>query len=190
MLSARNRRPQSKSRFIASLAGTFVLLFPFAGCDSKSSATPENFIAGLNAHFADHPECLFPDPPIFPYETSDPAKTKQMNTLVAAQLLTVEVERNIHASRYTATDVGARVAPSFCYGHRIVSTIDSFTPPAPANGFPETQVVYHYKMEEVPVWAKSDDMRAAFPAMALNTSGTASDHALLAGTITGWQVPD
>jgi hypothetical protein len=50
--------------------------------------------------------------------------------------------------------------------------------------------VYHYTMENVPVWAKSDAMRAAFPTMALNTSGTAADKATLAGTMAGWQVPD
>jgi hypothetical protein len=185
MLSARNRPP----RLIASLAGA-ILLLPLAACDSKSKATPENFIAGLNAHFADHPECLFPDPPIFPYETTDPARTKQMNALVTSQLLTVAVEQDIHASRYIPTEAGARVAPRFCYGHRIVTSIDSFTPPTPRNGFPETQVVYHYTLQDVPVWAKSDETRAAFPAVVLATSGTATGKATLAGTITGWQVPD
>jgi hypothetical protein len=179
----------ARNRFVATLAAA-ILALPFAACNSKSSATPANFITGLNAHFLDHPDCLFPDAPTFPLETTDPAKTKQLDALVDAKLLDVAVERDIHASRYTPTDAGARVAPRFCYGHRVVSTIDSFTPPAPANGFPETQVDYHYTMENVPVWAKSAAMRAAFPAMALNTSGTASDKATLAGTMAGWQVPD
>jgi hypothetical protein len=185
MLPVRNHH----SRFIAGLAGALLLL-PLSACNSKSKATPENFITGLNAHFADHPDCLFPNPPIFPYETTDPAMTKQMNALVTSQLLKVSVERDIHASRYTTTDAGARVAPRFCYGHRIVTTIDSSTPPTPTNGFPETKVTYHYTMQDVPVWAKSTEVLAAFPAMALTTSGTASDKATLAGTITGWQVPD
>jgi hypothetical protein len=107
MLPVRTALP----KFIALLTGAF-LLFPLAACDSKSSAKPENFIAGLNAHFADHPECLFPNPPIFPYETSDPGKTKQMNALVTAQLLDVAVEPDIHASRYTPTAAGGRVAPA------------------------------------------------------------------------------
>jgi hypothetical protein len=175
--------------FAAALAAALLLL-PLAACDSKSSATPANFIVGLNAHFADHPDCLLPDPPAFPFETTDPAKTKQMDALADAQLLSVEVERDLHASRYTTTEAGARVAPRFCYGHRVVSTIDSFTPPATANGFPETQVAYHYTMENIPVWAKSEAMRAAFPALAFDTSGTPSDKATLAGTMAGWQVPD
>jgi hypothetical protein len=172
------------------LLAAALLLLPLAACDSTSKATPENFIVGLNAHFADHPDCLFADPPHFPYETSDPAMTKQLNALADEQLLTMAEERAIHVSRYTTTDAGARVAPRFCYGHRVVTSIDSFTPPAPANGFPETQVTYHYTMQDVPVWAKSDAMRALFPALAHNTSGTASDKATLAGTMAGWQVPD
>jgi hypothetical protein len=183
MLSRRN--PSSLALLAAAL-----LLPPLTACNSKSSATPANFTAGLNAHFADHPDCLFANPPHFPYETSDPAMTKQLNALAAEQLLKVEEERDLHVSRYTTTDAGARVAPRFCYGHRVATTIDSFTPPAPANGFPETQVAYHYAMQDVPVWAKSDAMRAAFPAMALATSGTASDQATLASTMAGWSVPD
>jgi hypothetical protein len=160
------------------------------GCHSVTAPTPENFTAALNAHFLDHPDCLFPESPRFPFETTDPAKTKQMNALVAAQLLTVHEEFDIHASRYTPTEAGARIAPRFCYGHRLISSIESFTPPAQANGFPETQVVYHYTMDEVPVWAKSAEMRAAFPAMAHELSGTATDKATLAVTVAGWQVPD
>jgi len=177
------------SRYIARLALASLLLAA-AGCSSKSAARPENFIVGLNAHFLDHPECLFPESPAFPYETSDRAKTKQMNTLVASQLLTVQEEFDIHASRYTPTATGARYAPRFCYGHRVVSSIDSFTPPVQANGFPETHVAYHYTIEDVPLWAKPDDVRAAFPAMNHAISGTATDRATLAGTIAGWQVPD
>ena len=160
------------------------------GCSSKTAPTPANFIAALNAHFLDHPECLFPESPRFPYETSDPVKTKQMNTLVTSQLLTVEEERDLHASRYTPTAAGERAAPRFCYGHRLISTIDSFTPPAVANGFPETHVVYHYTMEEVPVWAKSAEVQAAFPTMAHDTSGTATGTATLARSAVDWQVPD
>ncbi len=82
-------------------------------------------------------------------------------------------------------------SPRFCYGHRNITAIDSFTPPAPANGFPETQVALPLHRAGCPgLWAKSEAMRAAFPDMALKTSGNASDKATLAGTIAGWQVPD
>jgi hypothetical protein len=167
-----------------------VLAVATAGCHSKSSATPDNFIKGLNAHFAEHPDCLLPDAPRFPYETTDAEKTKQLNALVTVQLLKVSVERDIHASRYVTTPLGERLAPRFCYGHRVVTAIDSFTPPATRNGFPETDVVYRYHVEDVPVWAQSQVVKDAFPKMAKQTSGDSTDKATLAGTITGWQVPD
>jgi len=160
------------------------------GCHSKSSATPENFIKGLNAHFAEHPDCLFPDAPRFPYETTDPEKTKQMNALVTAQMLKVSVEHDIHASRYVTTPAGDRLAPRFCYGHRVVDSIESFTPPTPRNVFPETDVVYKYHVEDVPIWAQSQAVKDAFPKMRQQTSGDSTDKATLAGTIAGWQVPD
>jgi hypothetical protein len=160
------------------------------GCHSKTAATPENFIQTLNAHFLDRHECLFPDAPRFPFETSDPVKTKQMNTLVVSQLLTVQTEPAIHVSRYSVTTTGARFAPRFCYGHRQVTAIDSFTPPAVANGFPETRVTFRYNLEDVPVWAKSANVREAFPAMAKATTETGTDTLTLARTIAGWTVPD
>jgi hypothetical protein len=183
---------QVRNRTSSVLALSMLALLPLTltGCHSKTAATPANFTIGLNAYLLAHPDCLLPQAPRFPYETSDPAESKQMNALVAAEMLTVEEERSIHVSRYTPTDTGARAAPRFCYGHRVVSSIDSFTPTAQVNGFPETTVAYHYTMEEVPVWAKSEQMRSAFPAMAHNLSGTASDKATLAVTMTGWQVPD
>ena len=168
---------------------TCTLLFPVAGCHSKSAPTPENFIQGLNKHFLEHPDCLFSNMR-FPYETSDPKETAQMDTLVKSQLLDKAVEMSIHVSRYTPTTAGARFAPRFCFGHRVVSTIDSSTPPGIVNGFKQTQVTYHYAMQEVPVWAKSAAVLAAFPSMAEKTSGQATGAATLAQTTVGWQVPD
>ncbi len=182
MLSARTA--------LSTLFAGAALLFATAGCHSKSAPTPENFTTALNAHFLDHPDCLLPDAPRFPFETSDPTQLKQMNALVAAQLLTAEEERDIHVSRFTTTPAGARHAPRFCYGHRVVSSIDSFTPPAAANGFIESKVTYHYTMEDVPIWADSAGIRAAFPAFAHATTGTASDTTTMASVPTGWQVPD
>jgi hypothetical protein len=177
------------SRFAALLCGG-ALLLASVGCHSKTAATPANFVAALNAYFLEHPDCLFPQAPRFPYETSGAVETKQMDALVKEQMLTVEGEADIHVSRYTPTQAGLRAAPRFCYGHRVISAIDSFTPPASANGFMETQVAYHYTMDEVPVWAESDGMRAAFPAMAAATSGAGTGKATLASTMAGWTVPD
>ena len=173
---------------LASLALPF--LFAISGCvSSQSRATAANFTAGLNKHFLEHSDCLL-DNTRFPFEVSDREKTKQMDSLVKALLLEKSEEMSIHVSRYTVTAAGTRYAPRFCYGHREVTSIDSFTPPATANGFNETTVVYHYEMKEVPVWAKTPEVEAAFPDMAEAIGGQATAKATLAQTPVGWQVPD
>jgi len=159
------------------------------GCDTKSKPTPENYIHTLNMYFADRSECLLPDTR-FPLATSDPAETKRMDTLVAAQLLTVTHEPAIHISRYVPTTLGERSAPHFCYGHRNVTAIDTSTPLTPTNGFNQTQVTYHYSMKDVPIWAKTPAVQQAFPDMAAKTMGSTADKATLAQTRVGFQVPD
>jgi hypothetical protein len=172
------------------VACALAFCFVLAGCTGgKSAPTSANFIQALNKHFLDHADCLLVDTR-FPYETTDREKTKQMDSLVKALLLDKSEEKSIHASRYTTTTTGTRFAPRFCYGHREITSIDSFTPLAVANGFKETTVIYHYSMKEVPVWAKTPEVQASFPGMALATSGQATDKAILAQTPVGWQVPD
>ncbi len=169
------------------LALTVVLA---VGCNSKTSPTPENYTQALNVYLGSHSDCLLPDAPRFPFETSEPTKTKQMDALVQSQLLTRATEPAIHVSRYTVTDVGARFAPRFCYGHREVNQIVSSTPPAKANGFIETQVTFTYSLKDVPVWAKSPDVQAAFPAMAQAVANGGTATRTLAQTMAGWQVPE
>ncbi len=174
------------------LLASTVLWTAATGCKTRASATPENFTKALNTYYLERRECLFPDAPRFPFETGNPEKTKQMDSLVKAQLLTVSREMGgLHASRYSLTTTGERAAPRFCYGHRAVSGIDSFTPPAQAaNGLPETQVSYRYEMKDVPIWARTPEVQAAFPAMATAVTTVSTDKATLAGTTAGWQVPD
>ncbi|MCU1225394.1 MAG: hypothetical protein JWQ42_3487 [Edaphobacter sp.] len=188
--------PARNNSLLKALAATTLSLFAVAllvtatGCNSKTKPTPANFTQTLNAYFLEHSDCLLVDVK-FPYATADPARTKQMNTLVKSLLLESSFEYAVHTTRYTPTTTGARYAPRFCYGHRTITSIDSFTPPAKGpTGYPETHVTFHYKMQDVPVWAKSPDVMAAFPDMARKTSGDATDKATLAQTLSGWQVPD
>jgi hypothetical protein len=179
--------------YAARIATTATLAFSLAlacGCNSKTSPTPENFTQAINTYLLAHTDCLLPEAPRFPFETSEPGKTKQLDSLVQSQLLTRATEPAIHASRYTVTPIGARFAPRFCYGHREVAQIVSFTPPAQANGFVETRVTYTYTMKDVPVWAKGAAVQAAFPAMANATSNGGTATLTLAQTMAGWQVPD
>jgi hypothetical protein len=160
------------------------------GCNGgKSAPTPVNFTQGLNKHFLDKVDCLFANTR-FPYETTDRAETKRMDSLAKALLLDKSEEMSIHASRYTPTTIGVRFAPRFCYGHREITSIDSFTPITVVNGFKETTVTYHYTMKEIPVWARTAEVQSAFPDMALATSGQAMGKTTLAQTPVGWQVPE
>jgi hypothetical protein len=177
---------------VSSLLTTTILAFVtlVSGCNTgKSAPTPANFTLAINNHFLDHPDCLFADTR-FPFETSDPEKTKQMDTLVKSLLLDKSFESSIRVSRYTVTPAGTRYAPRFCYGHREATSIDSFTPIAVNDGFKETTVTYSYTMKEVPVWAISHDVQAAFPEMARATTGQVTAKATLAQTPVGWQIPD
>jgi len=171
-------------------ATTLAFITLTSGCNSgKSAPTPANFTQAINAHFLDHTDCLFSDTR-FPFETADPGKTKQMDSLAKALLLDKSYEASIHVSRYTVAPAGVRFAPHFCYGHREVTSIDSFTPLAVNNGFKETTVTYNYTMKEVPVWAISPDVQAAFPDMARATNSQVTAKATLAQTPVGWQIPD
>jgi hypothetical protein len=167
-----------------------VLLALASGCNTgKSAPTAAAFTLAINNHFLDHPDCLLADTR-FPFETTDPEKVKEMDSLVKSLLLDKSVESAIHVSRYTVTPAGVRYAPRFCYGHRQVTSIDGFTPIAVTDGFKETTVTYSYTMKEVPVWALSHDVQAAFPDMARATGSQLTAKATLAQTTAGWQVPD
>lgn len=175
-------------RFITAILA--VILLSLLGCNSKTKATSENFTQALNASFQERSECLLSGVH-FPYATSDPAITKQLNTLVNSQLLESSYESAVRTTRYTVTKTGARYAPRFCYGHRVVTSIDNFTPPAKGtSGFPETRVSYHYTITNTPVWAKSPDVLAAYPDMANVISNGGTGQATLAQTLAGWQVPE
>jgi hypothetical protein len=187
------RTPAAPTRATAT---PFMILLTLAsvtltsGCNSgKSAPTPANFTLAINNHFLDHSDCLFSDIR-FPLETSDPEKTRQMDSLVQAHLLDKSVESSIHVSRYTVTSTGTRFAPHFCYGHREVTSIEGSTPLVVNEGFKETTVTYKYTMKEVPVWALSHDIQAAFPDMAEAISSQITARATLAQSPVGWQIPD
>jgi hypothetical protein len=165
------------------------------GCSSsKTKATPENFQAALNAYFANRSECLFPSAPHFPYEVSPApnAKTEQkrMDALMKAALVKREADKSINVYIYSLTPAGERATSRFCYGHRQITSIDSFTPPAKTNDFMETQVNYHYTVIEVPVWAKTKEVQDAFPDLAKALAGAATGKTTLANAGAGWQVPE
>ncbi len=179
------------TRTAAALALTLLV----AGCNNFKKADETNFTRALNFYFSNNDDCLFQSAVRFPYQAStapgdvDPKK-KGLDALAAAGLLRSLEDRDIHVKRYETTTYGGRIPPRFCYGHRVVTSIDSFTPPALVNGQQASQVNYHYRMRDVPGWANSDQIRAAFPAFAQATSSDARDHATLVLTMNGWRVPE
>ena len=173
--------------------GGCVLVAALVGCSSVTKPTNQNLTKAINNYYEDRPDCLFPHGRNFPYEVAPGAdakeQKKQMDALTDAGLMTRLEDRSIHIDRYTLNAAGNRYGPRFCYGHRSVNSIQSFTPPAPRNGFNETTVTYQYSLVDVPVWAKTPQVEAAFPQMAKELSGNATDQMTLATVGAGWQVP-
>lgn len=182
-----------KSKYTVLLA-LGAVLFGVSGCTSATKATNENLQKGLVKYFEGRNECLFSTALRFPYEVSPGSNSKeekrQLDALTKAGLLLKQEEPAIKVDRYTLTALGNRAGGRFCYGHRQILSVNSFAPPENRNGFMETTVSYSYSMVEVPVWVKTDEMRAAFPQMAKAISGPQSDQKTLATVGAGWQVPE
>ncbi len=175
---------------ILSISASILILSTALGCNSKTKATPENYIKTLNSYFPDHPDCLLDGSFKFPVETVEDAKMKQLDALAVAQVVKADHSPGLHFARYTLTETGSHAGPHLCYGHRAVTSIDSSTPPALANGFTETIVKYHYRVEDMPMWARTPQVLDAYPKLAEEASGHATGTATLALTGVGWTVPD
>jgi hypothetical protein len=164
-----------------------------AGCGGDTKPTNAKLEKALNTYFETRNECLFPAGLKFPYEvgpgSDEKAEKKRMDAMTSAGLMKRQDAPMMKVSRYTLTPLGERVAGRFCYGHHMVTTVDGFTEPVKRGGFLETTVSYHATMMDVPVWVKTDEMRAAFPAMATAISGPQPAQMTLATAGAGWSVP-
>lgn len=172
--------------------GLAAVLLMAAGCSSELKPTNAKLEQGLNQYFGGHNECLFPGGKQFPYEVApgpgSKADKKQMDGLKAAGLLKEEDDFETHVSRYTLTPTGQRVAPRFCYGHKAVASVDAFTPPVKQGNVLQTTVTYHSTMTEVPVWAKTDELEAAFPEMGAAISSPQQGQIVMGTAGVGWSV--
>jgi hypothetical protein len=179
---------------LRSVFGAALAILALAGCEGFKAQTPKNFTSAINAYYTTHDDCLFQTSLRFPYEAGtsgadkDP-NLKSLDALETAGLLRSLEDRDIHVKRYEQTTFGKRVPPAFCYGHRVVTSIDSTAPAPPQDGMKAVQVTYHYKMMDVPGWADSDQIRKAFPAFAKATSSDAVGHNTVVLTQVGWRVP-
>lgn len=160
------------------------------GCSAKP--TNMKLEEGLNLYFAGHEECLFPQGVRFPYEVSpgpgSKAKEKQFDAMTEAGLLNELKDLTLHVERYSLTPLGEREAPRFCYGHKEATSVDGFTPPVKQGNVMESTVRFHAVMRDVPVWAKTDAMKEAFPEMAQDISGPREGQIVMGTAGVGWRV--
>ena len=77
---------------------------------------------------------------------------------------------------------------NFCFGHRAVDSIDSFTTGVNGSGSKTAEVNYHYSFADVPAWAKNQEIQTAFSSAgaALAHSQPGQDSLVMNGN--AWQV--
>jgi hypothetical protein len=163
-----------------------------AGCSNALKPTNAKLEVALNRYLEGNNECLYPQGKRFPYEVAPgkEAKSEQqkMDALKAAGLLNELKDLDLHVERYTLTAMGQRAAPRFCYGHKVVTSIDGFTDPVQDGKVVQTTVSYHAKMEDVPVWAQTDELMKAFPEMGKAISGSTPGQIVMGTAGVGWSV--
>jgi hypothetical protein len=189
------------------IALTLVVTGLFAcaiGC--KKEVDKAEFKTAINKSFTGRHECVWPQPIELPAQT-DPSKdesTRVFNALTDAGLLirgSAERQRFLVGSKqvnkYDLSDKGRPAwtpDPSqpgygnFCFGHRTVDSIDSFTTGVNGSGSKTAQVNYHYSFADVPAWAKNQEVQTAFSSAgaALAHSQPGQDSLVMNGD--AWQV--
>jgi hypothetical protein len=190
------------------LQGIFLCssLFFAASCN-KTDNSKANYQSAINNFYKAHPACLWPEAKKFPVQaaTSDDSKTEGYDALTDAGLLTrstaekkVFIIASKQVNNYDVSDKGRAVwmqDPSqpgygnFCYGHREVTSIDSFAATkAPTSGQNAVLVNYHYKIGDLAPWANSQEMRTAFPSLNSTLSDSQPAQATLVLSGDSWQV--
>jgi hypothetical protein len=179
------------------------LLLIGAGC-RKNTVDKGAFKSAINDYYNGKQECLWSSAVKFPAQadTSNEDQTKGFDALTDAGMLTrtsAEKKRFLIGSKqvndYDLSDKGRATWTAdsaqpgygnFCFGHREVTSIDSFTPPD--TSATQYLVNYHYTVAGVPDWANSAEMKTAFSRFAADTSGQQSATATLVKSSNGWQV--
>jgi hypothetical protein len=192
----------NRTRNYGLVLGLFAMLT--MGCN-KADTTNANYKAAINNHFKAFPACVWSQPKKFPVQeaTADDAKTEGYDALTQAGLLTrTTAEKKVliiaskQVNNYDLSETGRTSwTPdssqpgygNFCYGNREVSSIDSSTPGTNGMGAKTADVTYHYKIANVPEWAKSQGMQTAYPSMSAALGSNPSDRATLVITGDHWE---
>jgi len=175
-------------------AAALLLVMMGGGCTrKKTQASNENFKRAINAYFYNgRDECLFPVAQKFPNEVKvgEKAEMKDMDALAKAGLLRRTEDGAFQLVRYDVTPEGTRAKARFCFGHRDVTAVDSFTPLRVEANRKASDVTYHYRIVDAPVWAQDDGLKKQFPELARKTSGNAEGETTVMSAYEGWEVPD
>ncbi len=174
-----------------------------AGCKTNT-VDKGAFKSAIDGYYSTKQACLWSSSVKFPAQadTSNDEQTKGFDALTDAGMLartSAEKKRFLIGSKqvndYDLSDKGRSTwTPdsaqpgygNFCFGHREVTTIDSFNPPD--TSATQYTVAYHYTVAGVPDWASSAEMKTAFPRLAADTSGQQAGTATLVKSDNGWQV--
>jgi hypothetical protein len=175
------------------------------GCRRTNSVDKSAFKSAINSYYSTRKECVWQAPMKFPAQadTSNDEQTKGFDALTDAGLLlrtSAEKKRFLIGSKqvndYDLSDKGRstwvadQTQPgygNFCFGHREVTTVDSFTPGDNADAT-QYSVNYHYDVAAVPDWASTAEMKTAFPKVGTDTSGQQAATANVVKSSDGWQV--
>jgi hypothetical protein len=181
-------------RRVARLTAAVLVISVIGGCHKKrTEASNENFKRAINAYFYNgRDECLFPVAQKFPNEVKvhEKAEMKDMDALAKAGLLTRIEDGAFQLVRYDLTPLGTRAKARFCFGHRDVTSVDSFTPLRVEDKRKASDVTYHYRIVDAPVWAQDEGLKKQFPELARKTSGNAEGKTTVMSAYEGWEVPD
>ena len=176
-----------------------------AGCHKTNAVDKGAFKSSINNYLGAHQECVWATTQKFPAQadTNNEDQTKGFDALTDAGLLvrsSAEKKRFLigskQVSNYDLSDKGRSTWTAdptqpgygnFCFGHREVTSIDSFTPPDTADAT-QYAVNYHYDVTGVPAWASTTESKSAFPKIAADTSGQQIATATLIKSSDGWQV--
>src|SRR5580698_6553977 len=152
-----------------------------AGCRKTNFVDKMAFKSAINNYYSTRQDCVWSSPVKFPVQadTSNYEQTKGYDALTDAGFLvrkSAEKKRFLIGSKqvndYDVSDKGRTVwTPdqsqpgygNFCYGSRSVASIDNVTMGTNQNGANTATVNYHYTVDPLPNWVKTEETQTAFP---------------------------
>lgn len=176
------------------LAALALALLALSGCLSRRRRPSNtNFQRAINAYFYNgHDDCLYTAAVKFPNEVkiTEKDEMRQMDALAKAGLLERIEDGAFKLVRYSLTPMGTRATGRFCYGHRDVTSVDSYTQPRKVEGREASDVTYRYRLVDSPQWAQDPALQRAFPKLGEEMASSPVGKTTVMTAYNGWEVPD